>query len=73
MDKQYFYKIKDIEDDKYSIYLCTSTKCDYILQQAIEKCKQDNNIEESLMYYINENLTKHNIDYLIIKWNVLEF
>lgn len=73
MDKQYFYKIKDTEDDKYNIYLCTDTECYSLLEKTIQQCREDNELDESLIYYINENLTNNNIKYSIIKWNVLEF
>lgn len=73
MDKQYFYKIKDVEDDRYSIYLCTDTECYSLLEKTIQQCREDNKLDESLIYYINENLTNNNIKYSIIKWNVLEF
>ena len=73
MSEKYFYKIKDIEDDKYSIYIWTDTECYNLITQAVEQCKADDEYDETLIFYIDKILKDHNIRYSIINWKVIDF
>lgn len=73
MNEKYFYKIKDIEDDKYSIYIWTDTECYDLIEQAVEQCKADDEYDETLMFYVDRMLKENKIKYSIIDWEVIDF
>jgi hypothetical protein len=79
MNKQYYYKIRDIEDDdKYSQYLTTDKKCNDIIENAIETWyggdEEDNRIEaDNVFECIEQLLTQNNIQWKWIKFNIINF
>lgn len=73
MNEKYFYKIKDIEDDKYSIYIWTDKECYELIEQAVELCKADDELDESIMFYIDKVLKEHKVKYSIIDWQIIDF
>lgn len=73
MSEKYFYKIKDIEDDKYSIYVWSDIECYNLIKQAVEQCKADDEYDETLMFYVDRTLKENKIKYSIIDWKVIDF
>ena len=73
MNEKYFYKIKDIEDDGYSIYIWTDEPCREIIAWAIEEYHNDNDESESVMFFIDNYLRENGIGYSIIDWNEIEY
>lgn len=69
--ENFYYKIKDIEDDEYSEYIWTDKKCGTIIKKAIAKYHNEGN--DCVIEYIKQELDNHNIKWAIIDWNEIEY
>lgn len=65
--KQYFYKIKDVEDDNYNYYFTTNRKCGSIIQKAIDKWDRERDYH--VWGYVEEELVKHGISFEFIEYD----
>lgn len=56
----YFYKIRDMEDDEYNFYISTDEMCGEIIESAIDEWHEDNeeyrsdgNVEDYIIRALN--------------------
>lgn len=69
--KHYFYKIKDIDDDKYNYYISTDKECGEIIEKGMDTYEEER--EDNVIYYIIEEFDKAGIDYEIIDFIEYEY
>lgn len=74
MTEKYFYKIKDGENDRYSVYLLTEEPCGDIIKWAIDDYYNDNEEGKNVMFFIEKYMKEYEISYLKIDyWNEIEY
>lgn len=76
MEKVFYYKIRDIEDDRYSCYLATSRQCKDVIEKAIEDW-YDEDIEianvDNVFDTIEQYLDMRDIEWKWIKFTNIDF
>lgn len=74
MNEKYFYKIKDGENDRYSVYLLTEEPCGDIIKWGIDNYYNDNEEGKNVMFFIEKYMKEYEISYLKIDyWNEIEY
>lgn len=71
MKKKYFYKIADLSDDEWSIYLTTEKKCSTLIKKAIVRYYQE--MDDCVMEYVKQELDKKDIKFSIIDFEVIDY
>lgn len=72
----YFYKIKDTEDDKYSEYLATDRECKTFIENGIDyhydypdRYDKGGNVFECIEWYLD----KQGIKYAWLNFDIVEY
>ena len=63
----YYYKLKDMEDDRYSYYIVTDTKCDDLIDDICGNYIADEECEINGKVYCEENFLQY--IYVVLKDN----
>lgn len=72
MNKNYYYKLKDIENEEYSIYIRTNKECAELLEKAVEMQREED-YAYYLDVYIQVLLKRADIEFEKLNFKVIEW